>query len=294
VLRHRKPLDWAPRLSDWGELASALYEYMGWGRDIFRLDYGYVEGGQHDAALESLTGDHILQYLYAEFDDGKEELLKTTKDLWLAVKGRVDLDSRRWFPQSPEKFGKELKLLKQALSHKGFEIMDGTVGTGNAKRKANRIVRSAELGRFGQVQDARTYPDESSIDKPESAHPEGPGQVGQVLSSFSKGDRKKKRRGRGKNSTPRTCPTYPEGKTQDELPANEEKKSGQVEPERTYPEPAQTDPQPTQNGFKRVTRENLETLHQRDTATRQSSSLSIRSLQTCTSTGSIGTANLNR
>jgi hypothetical protein len=24
VLRHRKPLGWAPRLSDWGELASAL------------------------------------------------------------------------------------------------------------------------------------------------------------------------------------------------------------------------------------------------------------------------------
>jgi hypothetical protein len=53
VLRHRKPLGWAPRLSDWDELASALYEHMGWGRDMFKLDYDLVEGGQHDSALES-------------------------------------------------------------------------------------------------------------------------------------------------------------------------------------------------------------------------------------------------
>jgi hypothetical protein len=31
VLRNRQPVDWRPRMSDWGELASALYEYMGWG-----------------------------------------------------------------------------------------------------------------------------------------------------------------------------------------------------------------------------------------------------------------------
>ena len=55
VLRGRRSLGWAPRLSDWGELASALYEYMGWGRDLFELDYERVEGGQHEAALESLT-----------------------------------------------------------------------------------------------------------------------------------------------------------------------------------------------------------------------------------------------
>ena len=56
VLRHRKPLGWAPRLSDWGELASAMYEHLGWGRDLFKLDYEVVEGKQHGDALEGLVG----------------------------------------------------------------------------------------------------------------------------------------------------------------------------------------------------------------------------------------------
>jgi len=112
VLRLRRPLGWAPRLSDWGELASALYEHLGWGRDLFELDYGHVEGGQHEAALEALAGDHILRYLYAEFDDGKDVLVRTPHDMWQEVKSRVDLDSRRWFPQSAEAFGKELNRLK--------------------------------------------------------------------------------------------------------------------------------------------------------------------------------------
>jgi len=34
VLRNRKPVSWRPRMSDWGELASALYDYMGWGHGL--------------------------------------------------------------------------------------------------------------------------------------------------------------------------------------------------------------------------------------------------------------------
>jgi hypothetical protein len=117
VLRHRKPLGWAPRLSDWGELGSAMYEHLGWGRDMFKLDYEVVEGKQHDDALEGLVGEHVLQYLYAEFDDGKNVLIKPPHDMWEEVKMRVPFDSRRWFPTSVATFGKELMRLKQAMAY---------------------------------------------------------------------------------------------------------------------------------------------------------------------------------
>ena len=44
---------------------------MGWGRDLFKLDHEQVEFKQHDAALESITGAALMEYLYAEFDDGE-------------------------------------------------------------------------------------------------------------------------------------------------------------------------------------------------------------------------------
>jgi hypothetical protein len=237
---------------------------MGWGRDIFRLDYGYVEGGQHDAALESLTGDHILQYLYAEFDDGKDVLVITPHD----------------------------------LAYKGFGVDRGTVGTGNKKRRALEITRLDAAGSVwvssGSVQNDITDPADITIDKPESARPETSGSVGSIffrklfflrpLFFFSLPEK----------DVEITDPTDPGTQKAEKSGLDKPKTAGSVTPEKTDPQLTQTDPQPTQNGFKRVTRENLETLHQRDTATRQSSSLSIRSLQTCTSTGSIGTANLNR
>jgi hypothetical protein len=195
VLRHCKPLDWAPRLSDWGELASALYEYRGWGRDIFRLDYGYVEGGQHDAALESLAATHTLEYLYAEFDDGKSVLIKTPHDMWQEVKMTVDLDSRRWFPQSAESFGKEVNRLKQALAYKGFGVDRGHSGTGNNKKRAMKTTRLDGSGTVwdssGTVENGKTVPAENCIDKPESARPEDPGTVGTVLPTSFSGNKEK-------------------------------------------------------------------------------------------------------
>jgi hypothetical protein len=195
--------------------------------------------------LESLVGEAVLAYLYAEFDDGKDVLVKMSQDMWQAVKSRVDLDSRRWFPQSAEAFGKELRQLKQALSHKGFELSEGTVGTGNQKRKANRIVRSDELGRlgrFGQVENDRTYPDESRIDMPESARSKEPGQVGQVLSTFSSSKKKRKIK-RKKNTPKKTYPTYPEPEKQGESGVDKPKNPGQVDAETTY----QNLPKPTHN-----------------------------------------------
>ena len=82
VLGHRKPVEWRPRMSDyWGELASALYEHMGWGRDTFTFDHEQVEVKQHDVALDPILGTSIMDYLYDECDDGKKELIKPKKDL---------------------------------------------------------------------------------------------------------------------------------------------------------------------------------------------------------------------
>jgi len=108
VLRHRKPLGWAPRLSDWGVLASAMYEHLGWGRDMFKLDYEVVEGKQHDDALEGLVGEHVLQYLYSEFDDGKDVLVKPPHEMWEEVKARVPFDSRRWSRRASRPSAKSL------------------------------------------------------------------------------------------------------------------------------------------------------------------------------------------
>jgi hypothetical protein len=198
VLRHRKPLGWAPRLSDWGVLASAMYEHLGWGRDIFKLDYEVVEGKQHDDALEGLVGEHVLQYLYAEFDDGKDVLSKTTHDIWEEVKARVPFDSRRWFPTSSRSFGKELQRLKQALAYKGFEVDRGTVGRGNDKRKVIKITRLDEVGSSGVVlgsfDSEKNDPAESRIDKPESARSEGVGSLGSFDSPSLSGIKKKKKK----------------------------------------------------------------------------------------------------
>jgi hypothetical protein len=176
VLKHRKPLGWAPRLSDWGVLASAMYEHLGWGRDLFKMDYEVVEGKQHDDALEGLFAEHVLQYLYAEFDDGKEVLLQSTHDMWNEVKSLVPFDSRRWFPQSASTFGKELVRIKQALAYKGFEVGKGTVGRGNAKRSVIKVTPTDGVGqagaRTGQADFESPYPAENGVDKPESARPE--------------------------------------------------------------------------------------------------------------------------
>jgi hypothetical protein len=155
VLRNRKPVDWRPRMSDWGELVSALYDYMGWGRDMFKLDHEQVELKQHDAALEAIAGAALMQYLYSEFDDGKSELVLPKADLYLEVKLRVEPDSRRWFPQSSAAFGKELVRLKQALAAKGFEVSDGWIGNKNNKQRAAKIVRIDEEGTAGNSSKTR-------------------------------------------------------------------------------------------------------------------------------------------
>jgi hypothetical protein len=103
---------------------------MGWGADAFALDHGYVESGQHDATLDSLVGTHVLQYLYAEFVNGKSVLIRTPHDMRQEVKMRVDLDSRRWFPQSAIHFSRELFRIKLALAHKGFGVDRGSRGSG--------------------------------------------------------------------------------------------------------------------------------------------------------------------
>jgi len=182
VLRHRQPVTWRPRMSDWSELASALYEYMGWGRDMFKLDHEQIELKQHDAALESIVGAAVLDYLYDEFDDGKDELVLTSHDLWINVKATVDLDTRRWFPQSAVSFAKELSRLKQSLAHKGFLVGQGRVGPRDKRRRAIKISRlDGDVGQVGQMwsdENAPSDPHEIAIDKPKNPRFEGRGSGG--------------------------------------------------------------------------------------------------------------------
>jgi hypothetical protein len=249
TLRNRKPLGWAPRLSDWGVLASSMYEHLGWGRDMFKLDYQVVEGKQHDDALEGLVGEHVLEYLYAEFDDGKDVLAKTTHDIYEDVKARVPFDSRRWFPVSSRTFGKELQRLKQALAYKGFAIDKGTVGRGNDKRYVIKITRLDEVGSSGVIMgssDSETdYPTESRVDKPESARS---GRVGSLGSSDSlplSGRKKKKVRRSRKKAERNDYPNYPTGQKSPESGLDKPNGAGSSDKDSDYPTTTPTDPETT-------------------------------------------------
>jgi hypothetical protein len=198
----RKPVAWRPRMSDWGELASALYDYLGWGRERVMLDNQQVKIKQHDAALDSITGTALVEYLTAEFDSGKTEMLIVKTDLWQDVKAHVPLDSRRYFPQSARNFSGELNRLKPALAHKGFEIDDGHVGRGNAKQRAFRITYvggegpvDPERGRWGRSGDDENnifVPIDIAIDKPKNPRSEQVGTMGTIKNHFYKDTYKKK------------------------------------------------------------------------------------------------------
>jgi len=140
---------------------------------MFKLDYEVVEGKQHDDALEGLVGEHVIQYLYSEFDDGKDVLVKPPHEMWEEVKARVPFDSRRWFPTSVSTFGKELVRLKQAMAYKDFDVDRGTVGTGNNKKRAIKVTRIDAAGTAwdssGTAEIASSCPSESGVDKPKSA-----------------------------------------------------------------------------------------------------------------------------
>lgn len=163
---------------------------------MFKLDYEVVEGKQHDDALEGLVGEHVLQHLYAEFDDGKDTLVLSPHDMWQDVKARVPFESRRWFPASSKTFGKELNRLKQALAYKGFDVDRGTVGRGNAKRNVIKIARIDDVGSTG-VDAGSTISDfidpaQNGIGKPESARLEEVGSTGSTDSAPFSGIKKKK------------------------------------------------------------------------------------------------------
>jgi hypothetical protein len=236
-----------------------MYEHLGWGRDMFKLDYSLVEGKQHDDALESLVGEHVLEYLYAEFDDGKDVLIKSPHELWEEVKRRVPLDSRRWFPQSAATFGKELVRLKQALAHKGFGVDRGSVGTGKDKKRVIKITRIDAAGTAwdssGTAEIASPVPDESRIDKPKSVPSEEPGTAGTANPTSFSGI-KKKNRGRNKKRRRKSAvPTVPEGQNPAESGVDKPKTAGTGDPESAVPLLSHGT---GGNGYKRVTRENLD------------------------------------
>jgi hypothetical protein len=194
-----------------------MYEHLGWGRDLFKLDYEVVEGKQHDDALDGLTSSAVLEYLYAEFDDGKDVLVKAPHDMWEEVKMRVPFDSRRWFPTNPSSFGKELVRLKQALAYKGFEVDRGTVGTGNNKKRATKVTRIDASGTAwdssGTAEIASPVPAETRIDMPKSARSEEVGTAGTANPTSFLGGKKKKYRRKRKSFGKSAVPAVPEGQT---------------------------------------------------------------------------------
>ena len=253
VLRNRKPLGWAPRLSDWGVLASAMYEHLGWGRDMFKLDYEVVEGKQHDDALDGLTASAVLDYLYAEFDDGKDVLVKPPHEMWEEVKARVPFDSRRWFPASVSTFGKELVRLKQAMAYKGFDIDRGTVGRGNAKRKVIKVtpldnVGSAGVG-MGSADSKVPDPAKSAEFAGTSSGSEEVGSAGSANSLPLSGIKKKSRRRSNKRRRQTADPTDPAPKKSGESGVGKPKKAGSANPETADPVPTPNGGVPTPNGM---------------------------------------------
>jgi hypothetical protein len=258
VLRHRKPLGWASRLSDWGELASAMYEHLGWGRDMFKLDYSVVEGKQHDDALEGLVGEHVVQYLYAEFDDGKDVLLKAPKDLWEEVKMRVPLESRRWFPTSSNHFGRELNRLKQALAHKGFDIGRGTIGTGNAKRNVIKVARIDDVGSMrvddGSTKSGSIDPAENGLGMPESPRRRGVWVDGSTKPLTSSGRKKKKYGRNSKRRAKSIDPVDPAQPKQGESGVDKPKNPGSTNREFIDPLSTQNGGHRPRTGWSRPTR----------------------------------------
>jgi hypothetical protein len=253
VLRHRAPLGWAPRLSDWDELASAMYEHLGWGRDLYRLDYDLVEDKQHDDALDGLVASAVLEYLYSEFDDGKDVLIKIPHDMWEEVQARVPIASRRWFPTSAVHFSRELNRIKQALAYKGFAVDRGTVGRGNAKRKVIKVTRLDDVGSLGvgtgSLNSEVTDPAENRIDKPESARSEEVGSVGSVNSPSSLNNKKKKGRRGNKRRRRFTGPTDPAPQKSGESGLGKPKNAGSVNPETTDPVATPNGGLPTPDGL---------------------------------------------
>lgn len=143
VLKHRAPLVEKPRMADWAEITSAMYEYAGWGREQFRQDWQVVERGQNESALEgSPAAQAILNYLDAKtsYEGTAAELLGKLTDYDETLK------RNRAFPKTANMLSRRLNEITDALVARGIKVERINFGKGKSQRKLIRLFvdKSAE------------------------------------------------------------------------------------------------------------------------------------------------------
>ncbi len=140
-LRHHRPLDSKPRMADWAEIASAVYEYAGWGRGQFVADWAETEGQQNSSAVEgSLVGSTVLDYVGSAktFTGTVGEL----RDQLLIFE--PDLKHNNLFPSTPNRLSKEINKVRDALAASGVNVSRTSIGKGKAARVGIRLEWSAD------------------------------------------------------------------------------------------------------------------------------------------------------
>ena len=141
-LRHHRALDSKPRMADWAEIASAVYEYAGWGRGRFVTDWAATEQEQNSNAVEgSIVGSTILEFVASKkaFSGPVGELLDNLQTF------DPDLKSNKYFPGTPNKLSREINKIGDALAAAGVIVSRTTTGKGKAARKGIQL-RSADTG----------------------------------------------------------------------------------------------------------------------------------------------------
>ena len=151
VLRNLRPLERRPRMADWSDYASALYEHTGWGRGQFQKDWEAEEDRQHETALESILGAALRKHFEESFEpDAKwkkpvEVLTETPADMLRGVRAETELDAQRFLPKSASTFMREFNRLIPALEHMGYGIRQTTRGRGREARKIVEIWRKSSM-----------------------------------------------------------------------------------------------------------------------------------------------------
>ncbi len=169
VLRHHAALRERPRMADWAEIASALYAHLGWTRMQFKRDWDLAESVQNDTALDSIVGAALVEYMELNPDG----VALSPKELWSDVRVQTENEFNRYFPQSPNAFGKELNRLLPALKARGVNIERTTSGKGKDSRA---VVRCSWSLSGGSAETADGLPTDADVladpvspeDKPDS------------------------------------------------------------------------------------------------------------------------------
>jgi len=136
-IRHHRSLDSRPRLADWAEIGSAVYEYASWGREQFAQDWAQTEDQQNTNVLEgSVVGSTLVEYVAhtdRAFEATAQELLD---DL---LRFDFQLTYNKFFPKTPNKLSKEINKVADALRANRVLVSRTTIGKGKDARRGIRL-----------------------------------------------------------------------------------------------------------------------------------------------------------